>query len=126
MTEAIASVFPATRHAFCLWHITQKFGKWFGNILGSKMEVFCKDFYTAANAESESSFGEAWTVLVSKNQLQDNNRIQNLHVLRASWLPCVPARYIFRWNDDYTAFRIDQSLLQSVHERQYVLARVHW
>ena len=70
MTEAIVFVFPAT-------HITQKFGKWFGNILGSKMEVFCKDFYTAADVESESSFEEAWTVLVSKYQLQDNNRIQN-------------------------------------------------
>ncbi|KAL9668461.1 hypothetical protein QQ045_005995 [Rhodiola kirilowii] len=88
MKAAIASIFPSSRHRFCMWHITEKLqakvgiSKYmeFGFLNSIKAVIWgeykdCKEFETS------------WQDLISKYDLHTNSWLATMYDLRSSWIP---------------------------------------
>ncbi|KAI8534644.1 hypothetical protein RHMOL_Rhmol10G0106300 [Rhododendron molle] len=87
MKEAIAKVFPNTRHRLCLWHIKKKFVEKLSQVYykGSKfkkdMEKCIKGTY------KKEDFEERWMLLMKEYGLESNKLLQGLFDIRESWVP---------------------------------------
>ncbi|KAJ8440161.1 hypothetical protein Cgig2_003486 [Carnegiea gigantea] len=76
MYEAIASEMPATKHSYCIWHITSKFSGWFRALL--------------------RKFEHNWPLTVKKYNLQNNKHVTGLYQIRNFWAPAYLLDYFFR------------------------------
>ncbi|GAB2281892.1 hypothetical protein Dimus_016456 [Dionaea muscipula] len=87
MKGAIAKVFPNSRHRLCLWHIKKKFVEKLSHLY-YKQSKFKKEMKKCIKyTYSVEEFEEQWENLVIKYQLQDNEWLQQLYEIRASWVP---------------------------------------
>ncbi|CAK9146749.1 unnamed protein product [Ilex paraguariensis] len=84
---AIATVFPDTRHCFCLWHVLEKIPRqldYLGLWLDSFMEKFDKCVYKSWN---EEQFEKRWWKLIDRFNLREDGWIQSLYEDRKIWVP---------------------------------------
>ncbi|KAL3701764.1 hypothetical protein R1sor_019787 [Riccia sorocarpa] len=95
MKDAICTVMPRTKHAFCLWHITQKFSSWFSFKLRDTFGDFMKDFHSIIQVETAQEFGELWFTVMDKYQLGDDKHILDLFQLKEFWCPVFLRRHFF-------------------------------
>ena len=77
--EAISKELPATKHAFCIWHITAKFSGWFTSILRNQYLNWCMDFYKLYKLESCEDFGNQWLQVMTKYDMLSNTHVVGLY-----------------------------------------------
>ncbi|KAG2672850.1 hypothetical protein I3760_13G060700 [Carya illinoinensis] len=87
MKNAIACVFPQTRHRYCLWHIMRKLPEKLGS--HAKFNVGLKtDIQTALyDSQTTTEFEENWGQLLANYDLVGNKWLQFLYEERSSWVP---------------------------------------
>lgn len=83
---AVKLCLPQTTHAFCIWHLTQKFPSWFRSLLGSRFLDFMRDFYNTQRLETISAFESIWKQITALYpELKGNVRWEGLYALREHW-----------------------------------------
>ncbi|CBI22921.3 hypothetical protein VitviT2T_006080 [Vitis vinifera] len=85
LKEAIAIEMPATKHAFCIWHIIVKFSDWFSVLLGSQYDDWKAEFHRLYNLELVEDFEQEWREMINKYGLHENKHIASLYALRTYW-----------------------------------------
>ncbi|XP_042972881.1 protein FAR1-RELATED SEQUENCE 5-like [Carya illinoinensis] len=87
MKNAIATVFPETRHRYCLWHIMRKLPEKLGS--HAKFNLGLKtDIHSALyDSQTTTEFEESWGGLLEKYDLIGNNWLQTLYEERSFWVP---------------------------------------
>ena len=85
LKEAIAIEMPATKHAFCIWHIIVKFSDWFSVLLGSRYDDWKAEFHRLYNLELVEDFEQEWREMINKYGLHENKHIASLYALRTYW-----------------------------------------
>ncbi|XP_042978104.1 protein FAR1-RELATED SEQUENCE 4-like isoform X3 [Carya illinoinensis] len=87
MKNAIALVFPGTRHRYCLWHIMRKLPEKLGS--HSHFSSGLKSSIQAALYDSHTSteFEERWGQLLDMYDLRENNWLKSLYEERTFWVP---------------------------------------
>ncbi|KAK9672974.1 hypothetical protein RND81_12G138400 [Saponaria officinalis] len=95
LKEAIAAEMPATKHAFCIWHIMANFSDWFSDMLGFHYDDLKAEFYRLYNLEMVEKFEDGWKDMVCKYGLQTNKHIVGLYALRNFWALSFLRRYFF-------------------------------
>lgn len=87
LSTAVSSVFPETRHRFCLNDMFNKCAERLANIY-SLYPSFEEEFKNAINRpESVEEFEFSWNSLLEKYDLGNNNWIQYLYSIRGKWVP---------------------------------------
>ncbi|XP_058186150.1 protein FAR1-RELATED SEQUENCE 5-like [Rhododendron vialii] len=87
MKEAIAKVFPNTRHHLCLWHIKKKFIEELPQVY-YKRSKFKKDMKKCIKGTfKKDDFEERWMLLMKETGLESNKWLQGLFDIRESWVP---------------------------------------
>ena len=85
MAKALASEWLETYHRLCIWHIYQNAAKHLGGIF-ERFREFSKDFSSCIyNFEEEDAFLEAWTTMLEKYVLEDNEWLKRMFGLRKKW-----------------------------------------
>ncbi|KAF5477465.1 hypothetical protein F2P56_004102, partial [Juglans regia] len=87
MKNAIAIVFPKTRHRYCLWHIMRKLPEKLGS--HSQFSTGLKTSIQTALYDSQTctEFEEMWGGLLDKYDLRGNSWLQSLYEERTFWVP---------------------------------------
>ncbi|KAL9680431.1 hypothetical protein QQ045_018310 [Rhodiola kirilowii] len=87
MKTAIATIFPSSRHRFCMWHITEKLQSKVGiskyresGFLYSIKAVIWDEYNDC------KEFEEAWRDLITKYNLHANIWLAAMYDLRSSWI----------------------------------------
>lgn len=87
LKEAIAEVFPDTRHCFCLWHVLSKIPEKLGCIINLS-EIFMTKFNKCIyQSWTDEQFEKRWWKMVDKFELKENEWIQSLYKDRTKWVP---------------------------------------
>jgi len=87
MKNAIANVFPNTRHRLCLWHICKKFAEKLSHIYHKK-SPFEKELKSCIrDSPSIKDFEENWERILVAYDLKANQWLQGLYKIRESWVP---------------------------------------
>ncbi|KAK1582750.1 hypothetical protein Q3G72_017880 [Acer saccharum] len=86
MKAAIAKVFPNTHHRLCLWHIKKIYVEKLSQVYfkKSKFKIGMKKCILQYKIEE---FEEKWKSLVIENKLENNEWLDHLYEIRASWVP---------------------------------------
>lgn len=87
LKEAVADVFPKTRHCFCLWHVLSKISSNLGCVMNQYenfMVKFNKCIYQSWTGEQ---FEKRWLKMVDKFQLGENEWVYSLYEDRGKWAP---------------------------------------
>ena len=63
--DAIASVFPSTRHLLCAWHLSQNIIKAVAGPLGSSARDLMCAFSRCRKIEAADAFGRAWQAVLT-------------------------------------------------------------
>ncbi|XP_042960040.1 protein FAR-RED IMPAIRED RESPONSE 1-like [Carya illinoinensis] len=85
--NAIAIVFPNTRHKYCLWHIMRKLSKKLG--LHAEFKCGLKSALQKCVYDSQTSgeFEKSWEVFLNTYNLHKNTWLQSLYSERMYWVP---------------------------------------
>ncbi|XP_050371643.1 protein FAR-RED IMPAIRED RESPONSE 1-like isoform X2 [Argentina anserina] len=87
LKEAIADVFPYSRHCFCLWHILGKIPEKLGYVIrqhGHFMEKFNKCIFKSWTVEEVEM---RWFKMVDRFNLRNDIWVQSLYEDRRRWIP---------------------------------------
>ena len=95
ITEAISKEFPATKHAFCIWHNTAKFSGWFASILCNQYSNWCMDFYKLNKLESCEDFDNQWLQVMKKYDMISNKYVIGLYQIKHFWVSCYLCGHFF-------------------------------
>ena len=85
MAKALASQWPETYHRLCIWHIYQNAAKHLSNVF-ERFREFSKDFSNCIyNYNEEGEFIDAWSDMLRKYDLENNEWLQKMYDLREKW-----------------------------------------
>ncbi|XP_038726036.1 protein FAR1-RELATED SEQUENCE 2 isoform X2 [Tripterygium wilfordii] len=87
LNEAVADIFPDSRHCYCLWHILSKITENFGFTRDQEdcfMENFDKCLYRSLIDEQ---FEKRWWKMVDKFKLREREWVHLLYEDRKKWVP---------------------------------------
>ncbi|XP_042983194.1 protein FAR1-RELATED SEQUENCE 6-like [Carya illinoinensis] len=87
MKNAIATVFPETRHRYCLWHIMRKLPEKLGSHANFNYGLKTDIQSALYDSQTTIEFEESWGQLLAKYDLLDNNWLQSLYEERSFWVP---------------------------------------
>ncbi|XP_042971413.1 protein FAR1-RELATED SEQUENCE 5-like [Carya illinoinensis] len=87
MKNAIAIVFPTTRHRFCLWHILKKVPEKLGSYGSYKTGMKNDLMKCVYDSQSVEEFETSWEKLITTYNLQENAWLQSLYAERQYWVP---------------------------------------
>ncbi|KAG7955922.1 hypothetical protein I3843_11G098500 [Carya illinoinensis] len=87
MKSAISTVFPDTRHRYCLWHIMQKLKEKLGS--HTQFNTGLKTSIQSALYDSQTcgEFEDKWGQLLDMYNLRSNAWLQGLYNERTLWVP---------------------------------------
>ncbi|XP_018810009.2 protein FAR1-RELATED SEQUENCE 5-like isoform X1 [Juglans regia] len=87
MKNAIAIVFPKTRHRYCLWHIMRKLPEKLGS--HSKYNDGLKSALHKCvyDCQTSEEFEKSWEVFLDTYNLHENVWLQSLYSERMHWVP---------------------------------------
>ncbi|KAL9676694.1 hypothetical protein QQ045_004911 [Rhodiola kirilowii] len=88
MKAAIATIFPSSRHRFCMWHITEKLQAKVG-ISKYRESGFLTSIKAVIWGEYKDSkeFETSWQNLICKYDLHANSWLATMYDLRLLWIP---------------------------------------
>ncbi|KAL3827710.1 hypothetical protein ACJIZ3_016512 [Penstemon smallii] len=87
LKEAIAEVFPRSRHCFCLWHILGKIHEKLGHVIRKHEKFINKFFKCILKSQTEAQFEKRWWKSVDRFDLRNDIWIQSLYDDRLRWVP---------------------------------------
>ncbi|KAF7825925.1 protein FAR1-RELATED SEQUENCE 2 isoform X1 [Senna tora] len=87
LKEAVAEVFPDTRHFFSVWHILRKFPENLGYMINENSNFMTKFNKCIHYSWSEEQFEKRWQKLIIRFELKDNGWVQSLYEDRKKWIP---------------------------------------
>ena len=93
--QAISKEFSATKHAFCIWHITAKFSSWFTSIFRNQYLNWCMDFYKLYELKSYEELDDQWLQVMTKYDMLSNKHAIGLYQIKHFWVPCYLRRHFF-------------------------------
>ncbi|XP_076953763.1 protein FAR1-RELATED SEQUENCE 5-like [Bidens hawaiensis] len=88
MKQAIAAVFPNTRHRLCMWHIMKKVADKVGADLCNNEDFksrLCNIVWT--DSISPSEFEEKWQAIMVEFELDKNKWLTDMYEIRFDWIP---------------------------------------
>ncbi|XP_022862756.1 protein FAR1-RELATED SEQUENCE 5-like [Olea europaea var. sylvestris] len=88
MQNAIAIVFPDTKHRWCLWHILKKLPEKFGYHV-DKGSIFHAIHGLVYDSQFVEEFEDGWRVMIGTYDLYDNAWLSGLYDNRCRWVPRV-------------------------------------
>lgn len=87
LKAAIASVFPESRHCFCLWHVVEKIPRQL-NYLTMWHDSFVAKFNKCIyRSWTEQQFKKRWLKLLDRFKLREDEWFQSLYEDRTRWAP---------------------------------------
>ncbi|XP_071729218.1 protein FAR1-RELATED SEQUENCE 11-like [Rutidosis leptorrhynchoides] len=93
--EAISKEMPSTKHAFCIWHITNKFSSWFNSTLRSDYSSWCSEFYNLYKLDTIDECEQQWPSVITKYNLRENKHIIGLYRVKTFWVPAYLREFFF-------------------------------
>ncbi|XP_042939412.1 protein FAR1-RELATED SEQUENCE 1-like [Carya illinoinensis] len=87
MKNAIAIVFPESRHRYCLWHIMGKLPEKLGSHAKFSTELKTDIQLAVYDSQTTSEFEASWGELLRKYDLVGNKWLQALFEERSFWVP---------------------------------------
>ncbi|XP_042962684.1 protein FAR1-RELATED SEQUENCE 5-like [Carya illinoinensis] len=87
MKNAIAIVFPESRHRFCLWHILKKVPEKLGCYGSYKSGMKTALMKCVYDTQKREEFEKSWHEMISTYNLHDNVWLQTLYTERCHWVP---------------------------------------
>ncbi|XP_035541660.1 protein FAR1-RELATED SEQUENCE 5-like [Juglans regia] len=87
MKNAIAIVFPNTRHRYCLWHILRKVPEKLGSHAQYKCGLKSKLLSCVYDSLTIEEFENSWNSLKDTFNLHENAWLQSLYAEREFWVP---------------------------------------
>ncbi|XP_026405810.1 protein FAR1-RELATED SEQUENCE 5-like isoform X3 [Papaver somniferum] len=95
MTNAVATVFPGTRHRFCLWHIKKKFGEKLSHVLFKKSKFKRTVKAVIRNTYTVEDFVNQWQSMLVEFSLTENEWLKDLYDIREKWIPVYNRSVLF-------------------------------
>ncbi|XP_042939348.1 protein FAR1-RELATED SEQUENCE 5-like [Carya illinoinensis] len=95
MKNAIAIVFPESRHRFCLWHILKKVPEKLGSYAAYKFGLKNHLMKCVYDTQSVEEFDTCWNGLLNTYDLHDNVWLKSLYVDREHWVPVFLKEYFW-------------------------------
>ncbi|XP_041003925.1 protein FAR-RED IMPAIRED RESPONSE 1-like [Juglans microcarpa x Juglans regia] len=99
MENAIALVFPNTRHRFCLWHILKKLPEKLGSHGTYKDRLKSQLLMCVYDSQTIEEFESCWEVMIKTYNLQENAWLQSLYAERTYWAPVFLKEVFLDWNE---------------------------
>ncbi|GAV81099.1 FAR1 domain-containing protein/SWIM domain-containing protein/MULE domain-containing protein, partial [Cephalotus follicularis] len=87
LKEAIAEVFPDSRHCFCLWHILSKIPEKLGNVMRQHEKFIIKFNKCISKSWTDEQFEKRWWKMVDRFNLGNDMWFQTLYEDREQWIP---------------------------------------
>lgn len=87
LKEAVAEVFPDSRHCFCLWHILSKIQEKLGYVMRQHENFIAKFNKCVMKSGAEEQFERRWWKLVDRFNLRNDSWLQSLYEDRKQWVP---------------------------------------
>ncbi|XP_040996021.1 protein FAR-RED IMPAIRED RESPONSE 1-like [Juglans microcarpa x Juglans regia] len=87
MKNAIAIVFPNTRHRYCLWHIMRKLSEKLGSHVEFKYGLKSALQRCVYDSQTSDEFEKSWEVFIDIYNLKENAWLQSLYSERMYWVP---------------------------------------
>ncbi|KAL4598854.1 hypothetical protein ACB092_11G087100 [Castanea dentata] len=87
LKEAVADVFPDTRHCFCLWHILRRIFENLGGIINENEKFMAKFNKCIYRSWTDEQFEKRWWKMVDKFELKEDEWFHSLYEDRNKWVP---------------------------------------
>lgn len=87
LKEAIAEVFPDSRHCFCLWHILSKINEKLSYVIRQHENFMTKFDKCIFKSWTNEQFERRWWKMVEKFNLRNDIWFQSLYEDRGRWIP---------------------------------------
>lgn len=87
LKEAIAEVFPDTRHCFCLWHIMNKIPEKLGYVMRQHEKFMAKLNKCIFKSWTTEQFENRWRKMADRFNLRTDLWFQSLYEDRERWVP---------------------------------------
>ncbi|XP_035548752.1 protein FAR1-RELATED SEQUENCE 5-like [Juglans regia] len=87
MKNAIAIVFPESRHRFCLWHILKKVPEKLGSYAAYKSGLKSHLMKSVYDTQTIEEFEKCWDGLLNTYDLHENVWLKSLYDERHHWVP---------------------------------------
>lgn len=87
LNEAVADVFPDSRHCFCLWHVLSKFSENFGCTINQNENFMTKFNKCIYRSWTKEKFEKRWSRIVDKFELKEHEWFLSLYNDRKKWVP---------------------------------------
>ncbi|KAF5468417.1 hypothetical protein F2P56_012569, partial [Juglans regia] len=85
MKNAIAIVFPETRHRLCLWHILKKVPEKLGSYAAYRSGLKTQLMKCVYDTQTIEDFEKCWAEFINTYDLNDNAWLNSLYVERENW-----------------------------------------
>ncbi|KAK0581819.1 hypothetical protein LWI29_018359 [Acer saccharum] len=95
MKNAIAIVFPTTRHRFCIWHVLKKVPEKLGSYDSYKTEMKSALMKSVYDSQSVEEFEISWDQLITTYNLHKNAWLQSLYAKHEHWVPAFLKDYFW-------------------------------
>ncbi|XP_035548689.1 protein FAR1-RELATED SEQUENCE 5-like [Juglans regia] len=87
MKNAIAIVFPESRHRLCLWHILKKVPEKLSSYASYKSGMKNALMKSVYDTQTVAEFEKSWDQLITTYNLHENVWLKSLYTERESWVP---------------------------------------
>lgn len=87
LKEAVAQVFPDSRHCFCVWHILRNIPENLGFTIDQNVNFMKKFDKCIYHSSFDEQFEKRWQKLINRFELEDNRWVQSLYEDRKKWVP---------------------------------------
>ncbi|KAF5457988.1 hypothetical protein F2P56_022056 [Juglans regia] len=95
MKNAIAKVFPESRHRFCLWHILKKVPEKLGSYAAYKSGLKSHLMKCVYDTQTVEEFEKCWDGLLNTYDLHENVWLKSLYDERQHWVPVFLKEYFW-------------------------------
>uniref|UniRef100_A0A2P2KQJ6 Protein FAR1-RELATED SEQUENCE n=1 Tax=Rhizophora mucronata TaxID=61149 RepID=A0A2P2KQJ6_RHIMU len=87
LKEAVAEVFPNSRHCFCLWHILRKIPEKLSHVVRQHENFTSKFNKCILKSWTSDEFEKKWWKMVERFHLRNDEWFQSLYDDRQKWIP---------------------------------------
>ncbi|XP_035540049.1 protein FAR1-RELATED SEQUENCE 5-like [Juglans regia] len=101
MKNAIAIVFPESRHRFCLWHILKKVLEKLGSYAAYKSGLKSHLMKSVYDTQTIEEFEKCWDGLLNTYDLHENVWLKSLYDERHHWVPVFLKEHFWEFVDQF-------------------------